>query len=202
MAFLQTVAVSQAQGEVRQMYQQAQGSLGFVPNYAQLFSLRPEVYAAWGQLIGSIRGHLDARRYELVTLAAAQALRSSYCSLAHGQILYERLLSPGQLAALLRDPLAADLTPLEQAIMAFAGRVARDAASITGAEIDNLREHGLSDAEIFDVAAAASARCFFSTLLDALGAQPDAAYGEALGQTLCQQLAVGRSPSQEAVERL
>ena len=201
MAFLQTVAVSQAQGEVRRMYQQAQGSLGFVPNYAQLFSLRPEVYTAWGQLIGSIRGHLDARRYELVTLAAAQALGSSYCSLAHGQILHE-WLSPGQLSALLRDPASADLTPLERAIMDFAGRVARDAASITEAEIDRLREHGLSDGEIFDVAAAASARCFFSTLLDALGAQPDAAYGHALGEALCQQLAVGRLPSQKAVERL
>ncbi|HEU5191627.1 MAG TPA: hypothetical protein VFX14_18225 [Methylomirabilota bacterium] len=51
---------------------------GYVPNYAKLFGHRPDVLAAWGQLIAAIRGHMDQRRYELITIAAARALRSSY----------------------------------------------------------------------------------------------------------------------------
>ena len=56
---------------------------------------------------------------------------------------------------------------------------------------DLLRTHGLSDSEILDVAAAASARCFFSKLLDALGVQADAAYHE-LDPALSAVLTVGR----------
>jgi alkylhydroperoxidase/carboxymuconolactone decarboxylase family protein YurZ len=51
---------------------------GYVPNYAKVFAHRPDVLAAWGQLIAAIRGHMDQRRYELITIAAARALRSSY----------------------------------------------------------------------------------------------------------------------------
>ncbi len=46
---------------------------------------RPEVLAGWAQLAGVIRTGMDLRRYELVTLAAARALRSTYCAMAHGR---------------------------------------------------------------------------------------------------------------------
>jgi hypothetical protein len=43
---------------------------------------------------------MDPRRYELVTLAAARVLRSSYCSLAHGKTLAEQFLGPEATIAL------------------------------------------------------------------------------------------------------
>ena len=45
-------------------------------------------------------------------------------------------------------------------MMTFAERVARDTTAITDAEVQSLREHGFTDAQIFDIAAAAAARCF------------------------------------------
>ena len=201
MAFIDTVPVAQATGAVRELYERAQTGPGYVPNYAKLFSQHPEVYGAWGALLASVRGNMDARRYELVTVAAALALRSSYCSLAHGKVLEERLLAPGQLEAVLRERAAAELTPAELAVMAYAEHIARDAASVTDDEVRGLRAHGLTDAEIFDVAAAAAARCFFSKLLDALGAQADSAYA-GLAAPLRERLSVGRAVSAEPVERL
>ncbi|MBB3591519.1 hypothetical protein FHX08_001863 [Rhizobium sp. BK529] len=50
----------------------------------------------------------------------------------------------------------------------------------------------MSDAEIFDVTAAAAARCFFSKMLDALGAAPDHVYAERLDPKLRQSLTIGR----------
>ena len=201
MAYLETVPVAQAQGDVREQYARAQANAGYVPNYTQLFSLRPEVNAAWGTLLGTIRGTLDPRRYELVTLAAARALRSSYCSLAHGKVLRDAHYAPSEVQAIATAPDSAGLAPVDVAIMAFAAQVARDAPSVTAADVQGLRDHGLSDTEIFDVAAAASARCFFSTLLDALGAEPDAAYG-ALEPGLREALTVGRPISQHQDARL
>ncbi len=54
-------------------------------NYERAFAPHPAVFEAWGQLNAAIKSSMDARRYELATLAAALALRSSYCSLAHGK---------------------------------------------------------------------------------------------------------------------
>jgi alkylhydroperoxidase family enzyme len=51
-----------------------------------------------------------------------------------------------------------------------------EATGVTEADVENLRAHGLSDADIADVVLAAAARCFFSTVLAALGAEPDAAF--------------------------
>jgi alkylhydroperoxidase family enzyme len=80
------------------------------------------------------------------------------------------------MVAIAEDYTAAQLGPADIAIMAFAEKVVRDASAITGADVQALRDHGLSDGDIFDVAAAAATRCFFSKLRDAVGAEPDSAH--------------------------
>ncbi len=85
--------------------------------------------------------------------------------------------------------------------MKFAGQIARDATAITAGNIQALRDEGFTDAEIFDIAATAAARCFFSKLLDALGAEPDTAYLQ-LDEGLRQQLTVGRAISTEGDEHV
>jgi uncharacterized peroxidase-related enzyme len=201
MAFVRTVAVDEATGEVRAMYKRTQRSLGYVPNWAKAFSHRPDVMAGWSGLLASIRSHLDPRRYELVTLAAARAVRCSYCTLAHGSALLQQFYSVEQMTAIAGDPDTATLSPAERAMMAFAETLARDATAITEADVRRLREHGFTDTEIFDIAATAAARCFFSKLLDALGAEPDAAYDD-LDEGLKRRLTPGRPISRAAVERL
>ena len=160
-------------------------------NYMRAFAHRPAVYAAWRQLLGAITADMDERRYELVTLAAAGSLRSSYCSLAHGQVLLERHVSEAELLTLALEPDSPALTPVESAAMRFARKVVEDATAVSAADVAELRDLGLSDAEIFDIAAAAAARCFFSKTLDALGVQPDAEYA-ALSPELREALVTGR----------
>jgi alkylhydroperoxidase family enzyme len=156
-------------------------ALGYTPNYNRLFARRPDVYAAWRDLNKSIRGSMDLRRYELATVAAAEALRSSYCALAHGKVLLDKFgVRPG-------DPLDDE----ERAVQDLARKVVEDATSITKADVDRLRAFGLTDDEIFGVVLAASARCFFSKTLDALCVQPDAAY-RALEPEVRDALTVGR----------
>jgi uncharacterized peroxidase-related enzyme len=163
---------------------------GSSANDEKAFSLRPEAYAAWDALNGTIKSTMDRRRYELATLAAARRLRSSYCTLAHGSVLAQ--LSPqDDVQAIVDDFHAAGLEPVDVAIMELADTVARDATAVTEADVETLRGHGLSDAEILDVVLAAAARCFFSKVLDGLGVQADAAYAE-LDEGLRETLTVGR----------
>lgn len=201
MAFVHTVPVDRAGGDVHAMYARIEAAVGYVPNYAKLFSHRPQVMATWAAFLASIRGNMDPRRYELVTLAAARALQCSYCMLAHGAVLRRDFYSAEQLTEITRDPAASDLTPAEVAMMAFVDKLTRDATAITRADVQGLLDRGFTDAEIFDIAAAASARCFFSKLLDALGAEADGAY-DFLEDPLKQLLTPGRPMSHDALERV
>jgi alkylhydroperoxidase family enzyme len=93
--------------------------------------------------------------------------------------------------ALAADHRTAGVDEVEIAVMDLAEKVADDATAVTQADIDRLRSHGLSDKEIFEVVVAAAVRCFFSKVLDGLGAQPDHAYAE-LDPELRDALTVGR----------
>jgi uncharacterized peroxidase-related enzyme len=191
MTFIEITPEPDASGAVAQMYEGDRALAGHVRNLAKAFSVAPEVYAAWQQLNGSIKTRMDLRRYELATLAAARRLRSSYCSLAHGSVLLEQFVDGETLQAIMADHRGAGLDEVDVAVMDLADNVAADATSITEADIDRLRELGLSDSEIFDVVAAAAARCFFSKTLDALGVEPDAQFS-ALDDGLRGALTVGR----------
>ncbi|KAA3509940.1 carboxymuconolactone decarboxylase family protein [Agrobacterium rosae] len=187
-----------ASRKIAEMYRGARDTYGYLPNMYLAFGHRPEVMESWSALLVSLRGNIEPRRYELVTLAAARELRSSYCMLAHGAVLVRDGVSGDELESIVEGADDAPLNEQERAIMIFATKVVRDATSITQADIDALKTHALTDAEIFDIVAAAAARCFFSKTLDALGTSPDQTYVEKLGPDLAQKLAMGRPVEQEA----
>jgi uncharacterized peroxidase-related enzyme len=191
MAFIDTIPEDGAEAPVAAMYDTDRAMLGYLPNFTRAFSHRPDVYAAWRQLNGAIKAGMDERRYELATIAAARRLRSSYCMLAHGRILANRFMDAEALRTIVSGGESDALDPVDVAVMDVADKVAADATSVTRADIDRLRGLGLSDADILDVVAAAAARCFFSTVLDALGVEPDAAFN-ALEPGLRDALTVGR----------
>ncbi|HUO46672.1 MAG TPA: peroxidase [Acidimicrobiia bacterium] len=186
--FISHVSPTEATGDLIEIYDREREFWGYLPNYALLFSHRPELWFAWRQLIGIVKGNMDPRIYELATLAAATALKSSYCSLAHGKAL-TGFYEGETIAALARD--RAILPSPEAALMDFSAKVATDASAVTQDDVDRLRQEGWTDTDIFDVAAAVSARAFFATLLDALGAVPDQQLGQ-LDPKVVAALTVGR----------
>src|SRR5213080_2504857 len=117
-------------------------------NFERAFAERPEALAAWVQLNTAIKAAMDLRRYELATLAAARRLRSSYCCLAHGTVLLERFGEPVREIAL--DHRAVGLDEVDVAVMDLAERVVHDETSIGDADLQRLRDLGLSETEIMD----------------------------------------------------
>ena len=167
---------------------------GFTPNLNRLFARRPVAYAAWKQLNGSIKETMDLRRYELATVAAAGELRSSYCSLAHGKFLTDLFHTADEVAGLAGAAGPSD--EVDAALVEFARKVATDPSRVERADLDRLRDLGLDDHDLFRVVAAVGARCFFATVLDGLGAEPDAQLG-ALPEPMRQTLTVGRPVAAE-----
>lgn len=202
MSFLKTTPPSEATGAVRALYERQQGGWGFVPNYARPFSHHPEIMTLWADLQRGIRSRVEPRRFELATLAAALALRSSYCSLAHGKALLQ-WYSEAELRAIVTggEEAAAVLTAAEIAMMDYARKAATSPWRVTAGEVAALRGHGFSDAEIFDIAAVATARAFFSGVVEALGGEADSSFLE-MDESLRELLTVGRPIDFRAAERL
>jgi len=199
MAFIETVPASKAQGDVLAMYERQQREWGYVPDYAKVFCHRPEVMARWGRMLAEIKRPVDPRRLELVTFAVAHQLHHSSCSLAHGSAL-AKIIGKDAVIAIAMGEHSEVLTDAERAIVEFARRIARDASAITYSDVSELKEiHGLRDEEIFDIAAIAASRCFFTKLLDTLGSEPDRPFME-LDDDLRRTLTVGRPISHAAPE--
>lgn len=200
MSFIRTIPPEEASGAVRDLYARQQSRYGHVPNYAFVFCHRPRLMALWAALQSGIQSHMPPRRFELATIAAARALGSSYCALAHADAL-TRYMPMAQVKAIASGRDDKGLTDAEWAVMGYAAKVARHAAGVTEADVAALREHDLDDAEIFDVAATAAARAFFAKLLDALGVEADSRFRE-LDDELREALTVGRPIDRRAPARL
>ncbi len=192
MSFTTQIEESDATGATAEIYASERDRVGYVPGYAQTFGARPGVYRAWRQLIGEVASSMPTRRFELVTLAAARELRSTYCCVAHGTILADKFLSSDDVIQLAQGDVPDALDAGERSVVAFAAKAARSAADITAHDVEDLRSHGLDDAEILDVVLATAARCFFSTVLEATGTQADAVYSSRLEPVMRDALTVGR----------
>jgi uncharacterized peroxidase-related enzyme len=173
MWYIKPVTDGNAEGTLRELYDQDLKVDGYVSNKTRVWSERPEVGAAWVQLLKTIRSHLRLRPYELITLAASRAIGCEYCMLAHGAILHKNGFTPQQVIAIFEDYHHAGLSPAEVHMMDYASKISSDSSSITQADLDLLRQDGLDDQQITDIALAAAARNFASRFFNALGAGPD-----------------------------
>lgn len=193
--YIDAVPEDEASGAVAAQYARDRNVWGFLPNFSRAFSLHPEAYAAWQQLIGAIRGDMDVRRCELATLAAAKVLGTTYCSVAHGRILRDRHLDAATVTQLMHDHHRAGLDDVDVAVMDFAAKVAASPATISEADVDELRRHGLDDRDVLDVVLAVAARTFFATVVESLCAQADPELTAGLEYELLDALVVGRPPA-------
>jgi alkylhydroperoxidase family enzyme len=112
------------------------------------------------------------RQRGILVTAAASAFGDSYCSLAWGGKLSQA--GDAATAAGVLSGSDAGLTAQEQAMAAWARKVATVPNATTPADVEALREAGLDDGQIFAITAFVALRLAFSTVNDALGAQPDA----------------------------
>ncbi|HRW18937.1 MAG TPA: carboxymuconolactone decarboxylase family protein [Dermatophilaceae bacterium] len=146
---------------------------GFVPDYTGCFASSPDVATAWIALASAVRTTMERRRFELVTIAAARARGSAYCTAAHAKMLMTVGDEEPTLRELARHPDGSCLSAVDAAVYRFATRVATAPASVSQHDIDGLRSLGLADSDIADIGYAVGVRLFFATVLDALGARLD-----------------------------
>lgn len=173
--------------EARALQDSAREKNGFVPNVLRAWALRPEHLVRWRayyDLIMQGESALSRAEREMIAVAVSSVNRCVYCSTTHPAFLRLALSEEG------RDPRLAHtlqsnpyhalhddrFSPRERAILALALKLTTDSYEVTEAHLQTLRDAGLSDEAIFDVAQTAAMFNFTNRLANATGLVPNDEY--------------------------
>jgi alkylhydroperoxidase family enzyme len=168
--FLEMPEVSDA---AQRMFDEDVEDYGFVMNASRLWAYAPEVCERLFELLGSVTklGSLSLRQRGILVAAAASTRGDAYCSLAWGKKLAD--VSSAALAGSVLRGSDDGLDDAERTLAAWARRVVADPNGITDGNVDELRNAGFSDTQIFAITVYVAGRLAFSTVNDALGPLPD-----------------------------
>jgi len=171
---------------------------GYVWNVSRLWAHQPDTVERLFELMSQAfkPSGLEFRQRAILVMAAASALGDSYCSLAWGGKLSGT--SDPTLAAGVLDSTDTGLTGQEKAMASWARKIVKDPNSTTPADVQELRDAGLTDSQIFAVTTFVALRMAFSTINDALGASPDAQLVVSLPPAVTAAVTYGRSADSNA----
>src|SRR5450755_3868172 len=135
---------------------QVQEKAGFIPNVFLTLAHRPDEFRAFFAYHDALMlrdSGLSKAEREMIVVATSGANDCLYCIVAHGAILRVYAKNP-----LVADQVAvnyrkADISERQKAMLKFALKVALRSVDIVDADFDELRRHGLSDEDIWDIGA-------------------------------------------------
>jgi uncharacterized peroxidase-related enzyme len=148
--------------DIRERILAVQEKAGFVPNVFLVLAHRPDEFRAFFDYHDALmekESGLTKGEREMIVVATSGLNQCIYCVVAHGAILRIREKNP-----LIADQVAtnyrkADITPRQKAMLDFAVKVSSSANEVSDSDLKNMREHGFSDDDIWDIGAVSA---FFS----------------------------------------
>ncbi|RBP02124.1 putative peroxidase-related enzyme [Roseiarcus fermentans] len=149
---------------------------GFVPNVFLALARRPDEFRAFFAYHDALMekpGGLTKAEREMIVVATSALNRCQYCVVAHGAILRIRAKNPLIADQVAINPLKADLTPRERAMLDFAVKVAESSHAIDESDYATLKAHGLGDDEAWDIVAIAAMFAMSNRLANALSIRPN-----------------------------
>lgn len=142
--------------DVRARIESVNEKSGFVPNVFSVLAHRPDefrAFFAYHDALMEKESGLSKGEREMIVVATSALNRCLYCVIAHGAIARIREKNPRLADQLAIDYSRADITDRQIAMLDFACLVADQAADVTEDDFDELREHGFTDEDIWDIGA-------------------------------------------------
>ena len=149
---------------------------GFVPNVFLALARRPDEFRAFFAYHDALMekpGASSKAEREMIVVATSGVNKCQYCVVAHGAILRIRAKNP-----LIADQVAinhrkADLEPRQKAMLDFAVKVAERSHAIDNEDYEELKRHGFSDDDAWDIAAIAALFAMSNRLANAFAIRPN-----------------------------
>ena len=165
--------------DIRARIEAVSAKSGFVPNVFLVLSHRPDefrAFMAYHDTLMDKESGLTKGERELIVVATSASNRCQYCVVAHGAIARIRMKNP-----LLADQVAinyrkSDLTARQQAMLAFAVKVAERSAEVDETDFASLHGFGFSDEDIWDIGAIAAFFALSNRMANLTGMRPNAEF--------------------------
>lgn len=165
--------------ETQALFQQLEEKLGFVPNVFQAYAWRPERFEKWRAHFESVMTPtpgLGRAEREMISVVVSMQNQCLYCLTAHGFALRALLKDPVKGDRITFDHHRAGLTERQVAMLDYAVRITNDPANCSEEDIEELREHGFSDEDIWDIIEVAATFNFTNRMASATGMMPNPQY--------------------------
>ncbi|PZS15722.1 MAG: hypothetical protein DLM57_12055 [Pseudonocardiales bacterium] len=169
------LSVPETNAEAQENFDEDVAEFGYVMNVTRLWAYQPATMNGLFSLLRQVNSEdkLTLRQRYILVTACASAFGDRYCSLVWACKLAEDSDADTAAAVLLGPDDGLD--PSERAIASWARKVARGPNDTSAADVQELRDAGFSDSQIFTITTFVALRLAFSTINDALGVLPDAA---------------------------
>ena len=148
--------------DIRERILAVQEKAGFVPNVFLALAHRPDEFRAFFDYHDALmekESGLTKGEREMIVVATSGLNQCIYCVVAHGAILRIREKNPHIADQVATNYRKADITPRQKTMLDFAVKVSSSANEVSDSDIENMREHGFSDDDIWDIGAVSA---FFS----------------------------------------
>jgi uncharacterized peroxidase-related enzyme len=152
MSRIHAVDPATASGKTKQLLDAVQASLGMTPNMVKTMAASPEVLEGYLSLSAALAGgRLPVALREQIAIAVAEANGCSYCLSAHSFLANKVGKLSEQVIADTRSFRSDD--PKVDAVLKFARDVNERRGEVSYADIQRLREVGLTDGDVAEVLA-------------------------------------------------
>ena len=162
--------------DIRARILEVQDKAGFVPNVFITLAHRPDEFRAFFAYHDALmlkEGGLSKAEREMIVVATSGANDCLYCVVAHGAILRVYAKNPRVADQVAVNYRKAEISPRQRAMLAFALKVALDSATIDDADFSELRKHGFTDEDIWDIGAIAAFFALSNRMANLISMQPN-----------------------------
>jgi len=154
MAWIRVVDEGEADDELQTIYQQVKGSRGKLSNILSVHSLNPPALQAHMDLYMAIMfgsSGLSREEREMIAVVVSSADQCPYCIEHHAAALSHYWRDPAKLEKFVRDYRGIDLEPRMETVLNYADKLTKTPHAMTEADVQELRETGLTDEDILAV---------------------------------------------------
>ena len=168
------IAEDAAEGQLRAVYQEllGEGRRSNVPDFLRLHSLAPRAIIPLAQLHRAIAygpGDLSRVQRELIATVVSVINGCALCQELHSRLLLHRTRDEALVAHVMRDFRTAPLAAADRAMLEYAAKLTSTPAAVAEADVARLRQLGLSDTAIVEIATQTALFNYLNRVIQGLG---------------------------------
>ena len=156
-----------------------QDKLGMIPNVLQAYAFDVTKLDAFTAMYNDLMlgdSGLTKLEREMIAVVVSSINRCWYCQVAHGAAVRQMSGDPKLGEAMVMNWRVADLTDKQRAMLSFAEKVTKSSSEVVEDDRQNLRDHGFTDRDIFDLASVVGFFSMSNRVASAIGMQPNEEY--------------------------